>query len=119
MEWKSRIASSMMNIGITWLITVGTNMGIRNFKLQKSQVRERGSIGLNQSLIYTNPCTTFLANFFLFVPLHLSNQKKELFFGRTIFGGAFSPPLATPSNYTDANGDIKADSFLFLYHLKM
>jgi len=96
-------------------------MGIRNFKLQKSQVRERGSIGLNQSLIYTNPCTTFLANFFLFVPLHLSNQKKELFFGRTIFGGEFSLLLAPPfpQNYADANGDIKAGSPLFLYHLKM
>jgi len=53
-------------------------------------------------------------------PLHFSNQKKELFFGRKIFGEAFSPPpAAPPPNYADVNRDIKAGSPLFLYHLMM
>jgi len=49
-----RIESNMMTIGRTWLITVGANMRIRKFNLQKNHVRDSGSIGLKQSLIYTN-----------------------------------------------------------------
>jgi hypothetical protein len=47
--------------------------------------------------------------------LPLFYQKKELFFGGKIFGEAFSPP----SNYANANGDIKAGFALFLCHLMM
>jgi hypothetical protein len=71
-----RIESSMMSRGITWLITVGANMDIRNFTLQKSQIRKRGKIGLNQSLIYTNPCNPLLTNFFYF-PLFISVAKRK------------------------------------------
>jgi len=91
-----RIESNMMSRGITWLITVGANMGIRNFNLQKSQVRKWGSIVLNQFLIYTNPLYPSLNQFFLFASLHHSSQQKELVFGSTIFGGTFSLPLAPP-----------------------
>jgi hypothetical protein len=111
----------MMSRDITWLITMGAIMGIRKFTLQMSEVRKRENIGLNESLIYTNSCSPLSNNLFYLPPLHLSSQKKELFFGRNIFGGAFSPPLHPPStpNYADANGDTKAGSPLFLYHLKM
>ena len=57
-----------MSRGITWFITMGTTMG-----------------------------TPLSTNFFFHLPpLHLSSQKKELFFGRKIFGEAFSCPPATP-----------------------
>jgi hypothetical protein len=33
----------------------GSTGGIRNFNIGRSQVRQRGQIGLNQSLVYTHP----------------------------------------------------------------
>ena len=76
----------------------------RKFKLQKSEVRKRGKIGLKQSLIYINPCSPLSTKFFFYFPsLHFSNQKKELLYGRKIFGEAFSPP----TNYADVNGTSK------------
>jgi hypothetical protein len=80
----------MISIGIGWLIIMG------KFNLIMSHVRKRGNIGLNQSLIYTNPCTPLSTNFFYLPPLHLSSQKKGMFFGKNIFGGAFPLPQITP-----------------------
>jgi hypothetical protein len=71
-----RMESSVMSIGITWLITLGATMGIRKYKLHTSQVRKRGNVGLNHSLIYIKPCTPLSTSFF-YLPLFFSVAKRK------------------------------------------
>jgi hypothetical protein len=63
-----------ISIGVTWVITLGggkggiSTMGITNFNLRRSQVRNNGKIGLNgsnQSLIYIHPFAPLPPNFFI------------------------------------------------------
>jgi len=67
--------------------------GIRNFNLQRNQIRKSGKGGLNQSLIYTRPFPPDSRNFFI-CPFEISKKKK--FLDRKISGGNMSP-LATES----------------------
>ena len=115
-----RIQSSMMSRGITWFITMGATVGIRNYKLQNSQVRKRGNIGLNQSLIYINPCTSLSTSFFLFATSSFQQPKERTVLRqKNVLRGIFLSPCNPTPKYADENGDIKAGSPLFLYHLKI
>jgi hypothetical protein len=55
-----------------------STMCIRNFNLQRSQVRKRGKNGLNQSLIHIHPFPPTVTPNFLFAPRQLSSQKKTI-----------------------------------------
>lgn len=65
-------AEECVSIGVTWLGTlVGgggseSTMGIRNFNLRGNQVRKRGKIGVNQSLIWIHPFSHGHPLFFIF-----------------------------------------------------
>jgi len=67
----------MMSRGVNWFITMGANEGLRNFKLQNSEVRKKGNIGLKQSLIYINPCTPLSTSFFHICLLFISVTKRK------------------------------------------
>jgi hypothetical protein len=75
-------------------------MGIRNFNLWRSQVRKWGTIGLNQSLVYTHPFPHFQSNSF-YLPLFNSVPKIKLFLGTKNKEGA-QPHLAPSPNYAYA-----------------
>jgi hypothetical protein len=61
-----------------WSGGVKSTMGVRNFGLQRSQLRKRGTIGLNQSATYIHPFHTVTPVFILFAPFELSSLKKVL-----------------------------------------
>ena len=71
--------------------------GIRNFNVRGSPVRERRKIGLNQSLIYINPCPPLPPQIFYLLLFH-SAAKRKLFLGRKDIGGGMGgpPPQVTP-----------------------
>jgi hypothetical protein len=89
---------SLRGIGLTWLITFGRGGGGgggQNWPWvvgtsPNSQVRKKGKIGLNQSLIYIHPFTPLSPQYLLFDCLQLSSQKNFLGWKNT--GNTFAPP---------------------------
>ena len=69
------------SIGAVWLTTlherggVDSAMGIRTLNLRRAHVRKRWEIGLNQSLIYIEPLSPSLKQFFLLSPLQHRRKK--------------------------------------------
>jgi hypothetical protein len=75
---KQQQPSLYASMSITWLITLGgtkCTMGIRSFNVQ-GQVRRKGEIGLNQSLICIHTFPPLSPQFFIFAPLQLISKKN-------------------------------------------
>jgi hypothetical protein len=64
-----------------------STMGVRNFNLRRSQFRNKGKIGSNQSFIDTPLCP--IPTQFVFTSVQLSSQKIIL--RQKNIGGAFAP----------------------------
>ena len=99
--WQTVVLRQVVHVGLSVNVTdsIGeggaiSNIDIINFNLQRSQIRKRGKIGINQSLIHKHPFpATLTQNFYL--PLFNSETEKKLFFGSKNTGRAFalsSPP---------------------------
>ena len=56
---------------------LGRIMGVTNFSLRTSHVRNKGKSGSYQSLIYTHPFPHSEPNFFFYLPLLKSTAKKN------------------------------------------
>ena len=90
--------------------------GIRNFNLPRSQVRKRGKISLNQSLIYIHP---FLppSPRCLFYPPQLSSQKQSTLNYKKVLENNLPSKLRlriTPSQTFKAR---IWDNFLYFYYM--
>jgi hypothetical protein len=74
-------------------------VGTENFNLRRSQVRKRGKIGFNRSLIYVHPFPPLSSDVFI-CPLHLSSQKYILRlkkYWRCISSHAKVTPMSPPT----------------------
>ena len=97
------------NHRVTWLIKLlgegKSTVGVRNFNLRSSQVREEGGDWLepihNIHKPYSFPST--VTPIFLFSPLQIICQKLSL--GIKIFGGEGICPLPPSYVYDDVNDD--------------
>ena len=91
-ETRFNVEGTSTRKGATWLITFGgwgtkSTKGIRNFNLQRSQVRKMGKIRWNQLLIDIYP----------FPPLSPQmHTLTKLFLGRKNIGGGDSSPTLPP-----------------------
>ena len=101
---------------------MGATAGIRNSLNYKRVKLEEwgGGHWFEPVLNIHKPLYPTLNNFFFICPLFISVAKRKKCSMVDKFLEAFYPLPATPLlNYADENGDIKAGSPLFLYHLNM